>query len=72
MFLVIESHAQGSAVSLISLNLLEFRQLFSRPGNSLYLAVFIKMSLNPLENVNSLKASNVLLCWSGEILFVGV
>ena len=48
---------QGSQVSLISLNPLEFLNLFSRPGNSLNLAVFVinpVMSLNPLENMRSI------------------
>ena len=36
---------QGSQVSLISLSPLEFRNLFSRPGNALNLAVFVITSL---------------------------
>ena len=48
-------------VSLISLSILEFEDVFSRAGNSVYLAVFFtKMFLNPLENVNNLKVSEVL------------
>ena len=39
-------------MSLISLNPLEFFNLFSSPGNSLNLAIFVIMSLNPLEFVN--------------------
>ena len=38
-------------MSLIELNPLEFRNVFPRPGKSLNLAVFVIMSLNPLENI---------------------
>ena len=52
---------QRSQVSLIELNPLEFRNLFPRPGNSLNLAVFVIMSLNPLETMRSIRHSSNLL-----------
>ena len=52
---------QGSRVYLIFLNPPEFLNLFSRPGNSLNLAVFVIMSLNSLENMRSIGRSSNLL-----------
>ena len=56
-----DSIVQGSQKSLISLNPLEFWHLFSRPGNSLNIAVFVIISLNPLENIRSSGHSSKLL-----------
>ena len=45
------------------LDFLEFFYLFSRPANSLNLAVFVIMSLNPLEIMRSIGRSSKLLSY---------